>query len=417
MATNLKNVKASALVSVLTTAGVSASPKITSLTYPTGASAGNPAGGETVTVTGSGFNTGAIVYIDTTNCSTTYVSSTSLTFTSPAKSIASYHLFVYNTDGSSSMLPAGMIYSAMPIWVTSSGSLGMASIGLSFSYTVSATGDGAVTYSLTSGSLPTGLSLNTNTGAITGTTGGTASTFSFVISATDSQNQVTTRSFSIVTSSGNELLTPPGRTKLLGLQFNSSGLTVTGSWTVTTYGSLSYQTTGGVKNTGYATGWSTSNYLTIDQIVNATPSTMRGKTYMAWYKGTQTAAKPTGNYSPSVPIFAELTGSVYWGLGTDDGKIAVSNGGQNKGSTSINTGNWFLLAWVVKSNSDVDAYVNGVKELTNISVNATYPGTKYIGNGYDYGPMQNPTALDAIQVIDGELTGDEILSIYTQGTL
>jgi len=415
MATNLKSVKASALTSVITSV---ASPgvKITGLTYPSGASAGNPAGGETITVNGSGFNTGAIVYIDTTNCSTTYVSATSLTFTSPAKSIASYHLFVYNTDGSSGMLPAGMIYSAMPIWVTSSGSLGMASIGYSFSSTVSATGDGTVTYSLTSGSLPTGLSLNTSSGVISGTTGGSASTFNFVISATDSQNQVTTRSFSIETSTGSELLTPPNKTKLLGLQFNSSGLTVTGSWTVTTYGSLSYQTTGGVRNTGYATGWSTTNYLTINQINNATASTMRDKTYMAWYKGTQTAAKPTGNYSPSVPIFAELTGSVYWGLGIDDGKIAVSNGGQNKGSTSINTGSWFFLAWVVKSNSDVDAYVNGVKELTNIAVNNSYPGTKYIGNGYNYGPMENPTALDAIQIIDGELTGAEILSIYTQGT-
>lgn len=415
MATNLKSVKATALTSVITSV---ASPgvKITGLTYPGGASAGNPAGGETITVNGSGFNSGATVYIDTLSCSTTYVSSTSLTFTSPTKSIANYHLFVYNTDGSVGMLPGGMIYSAMPIWVTSSGSLGMASIGLSFSYTVSATGDGTVTYGLSSGSLPSGLSLNTNTGAITGTPSGSAATFNFVISATDSQNQVTTRSFSIEASNGSELFTPAGKTKLLGLQFNSSGLTITGSWTVTTYGSLSYQATGGIKNTGYATGWSTSNYLTIDQINNATASTMRGKTYMAWYKGTETASKPTGNYSPSVPIFAELTGSVYWGLGVDDGKIIVSSGIANKGSTSINTGSWFFLAWVVKSNSNVDAYVNGVKELTNISVNASYPGTKYIGNGYNYGPMENPTALDAIQIIDGELTDIEILSIYTQAT-
>jgi len=144
--------------------------KITSLTYPSGASAGNPAGGETIIVTGSGFNTGATIYIDNTLCATTYVSATSLTFVSPAKSIASYHLFVYNTDGSTGMLPIGMTYSAMPIWVTSSGSLGMASIGYSFSSTVSATGDGTVTYSLNSGSLPTGLSLNTSSGVISGTT-------------------------------------------------------------------------------------------------------------------------------------------------------------------------------------------------------------------------------------------------------
>ena len=97
--------------------------KITSLTYPNSATAADPAGSETITVNGSGFNTGAKVYIDTTLCTTTYVSSTSLTFVSPAKSIASYHLFVYNTDGSNGMMPIGMVYSSIPVWVTSSGVL------------------------------------------------------------------------------------------------------------------------------------------------------------------------------------------------------------------------------------------------------------------------------------------------------
>ena len=170
--------------------------KITSLTYPNSATAANPAGGETITVTGSGFNSGAVVYVDTGSCTTTYVSSTSLTFTSPAKSVASYFLYVYNTDGSSGVKPAGIVYSAIPVWVTSAGALTTASQNASYSQTVSVTGDGTITYALTTGSLPTGLSLNTSTGEITGTPTVVA-TSNFTITASDSQSQTASRSFSI----------------------------------------------------------------------------------------------------------------------------------------------------------------------------------------------------------------------------
>jgi hypothetical protein len=170
--------------------------KITSLTYPNGATAADPTGSETITVTGTGFNTGAKVYIDTTLCTTTYVSATSLTFVSPAKSVASYHLFVYNTDGSNGMFPAGMVYSSTPTWITSSGALASAGTNASYSQSVSATGDGAVTYSVTSGSLPSGLTLSSS-GTISGTTSDTTGTSTFTITATDSQNQTASRSFSI----------------------------------------------------------------------------------------------------------------------------------------------------------------------------------------------------------------------------
>ena len=197
MATSLKSIKATAISPVLTTAGASSGVKITSITYANSATAANPAGGETVTVTGSGFNSGAKVYIDTLECATTFVSATSLTFTTPVKTVASYMLYVYNTDGSSGVYPVGLTYSSMPVWVTASGALTGAGINTSYSQAVSATGDGTVTYSVTSGSLPSGLSLNSSTGAITGTAPDTAGTSTFSITASDSQNQTVSRSFSI----------------------------------------------------------------------------------------------------------------------------------------------------------------------------------------------------------------------------
>jgi hypothetical protein len=170
--------------------------KITGITYPNSATAGNTAGAEIITVTGSGFNSGATVYVDSNICNTTYVSSSSLTFVSPSKNIGSYHIFVYNTDGSSGVKPNGIIFSTAPSWVTSSGALAAGSLNNAYSQNVSATGDGTIAYSVTSGSLPTGLSLNSSTGAITGTPTVEA-TSNFTITATDSENQTTSRSFSI----------------------------------------------------------------------------------------------------------------------------------------------------------------------------------------------------------------------------
>lgn len=384
--------------------------KISSITYPNSATAARITGGETVTVNGSGFKAASIVFVNETSCNTTYVSGASLTFTSPAKAAGTYSVYVYNDDGSSGIKPAGISFSDIPIWSTASGSLGTAFIGSVTSITISANSDTTIAYSVTSGSLPTGLSLNSSTGVISGTPTGSAATYNFTITATDAELQTTSRSFSIPITSGVELFTPAGKTKLLGLQFNVNGLTVTGSYTVSSVGTLSYQSTGGVFNSGFATGWGSGTYLTIDQITSN--ATTRSKTYVAWYKGTQN--NTGGVYSPSVGVFAETGGATYWGLGMSNGKITVANGTDNQGTTSVNTGSWVMLAWVVKSTLRVDSYVNGVKETSasNILVNESYMGTRYIGTQYPYQGVASPTALDAIQVIDGELTDSEILSIY-----
>lgn len=76
-----------------------------------------------------------------------------------------------------------------PSWVTASGSLGSPYTAQTVSYTVVATN--VSSYSVVSGSLPTGLTLNTATGVISGTIGATAvanyttSTINFTIRATN----------------------------------------------------------------------------------------------------------------------------------------------------------------------------------------------------------------------------------------
>jgi hypothetical protein len=82
-----------------------------------------------------------------------------------------------------------------PIVITTS-SLANGTVGLSYSQTLAATGGvGALTWSLDSGSLPTGLSLST-AGVISGTCSHSA-VFSFVVKATDTVSQTKTASLSI----------------------------------------------------------------------------------------------------------------------------------------------------------------------------------------------------------------------------
>jgi hypothetical protein len=180
------------------------SPKISSITYPGVITAVLPAGGETVTITGTGFsNAGGTpqVFVGTTVVPTvTYISSTSLTFTTPARSVGVYSIYVVNSDGGVGIYAPGISFSGTPSWTTAAGSIGSTQQGSSSSFTVLATSDSVVTYSVKAGSsLPSGLSLNSSTGAITGTapTPASQTTYTFTLTATDTENQTTDRSFNI----------------------------------------------------------------------------------------------------------------------------------------------------------------------------------------------------------------------------
>ena len=180
--------------------GTSNSPTVTSITYTGDDTATNIAGGDTVTLNGTNFNAGVNVLIGSTQVNTvTRVSTTQLTFLAPANSAGSYIIYVVNTDGSAAISIPGIQYSGVPAWSTVAGSLGTSTASTSFSTTIAATGDAPVSYALVSGTLPTGITLNTSTGVISGTTPSVASstTYNFTVSATDAQNQDTTRAFSL----------------------------------------------------------------------------------------------------------------------------------------------------------------------------------------------------------------------------
>lgn len=180
--------------------GGGSSPTVTSISYPGDDTAADPAGGQTITITGTNFATGVKILLNSTPVSVvSRVSATTITFTAPSLTVGSYPLYVVNPDGTTAILVPGLQVSAMPVWTTSAGTLGTVTQLFNFNTTIAATGDGTISYSIASGTLPTGITLNSSTGDISGTapTVASSTTYSFTVRSTDAQNQDTDRAFSI----------------------------------------------------------------------------------------------------------------------------------------------------------------------------------------------------------------------------
>ena len=136
-------------------------------------------------------------------------SATSLTVTTNLAA-GSYFVRVENNDGGAVRSSSAILNASIaPNWSTAAGSLGTIAASATQSFTILALDDDstAVTsYSLQSGSLPGGFTLDgdSSIGTISGTeTGSSATTtYSFTIRATDNESQTTDRAFTITVSHG-----------------------------------------------------------------------------------------------------------------------------------------------------------------------------------------------------------------------
>ena len=149
-------------------------------------------------VTAINATTGALIVADEVSFS----SATSIVAKFTISVDGTYKLYIENPDGNAVQSGTVLTVSDAPAWTTSAGSLGSNAAGSSVSYTVAATN--ATSFAVQSGSLPGGVSLNTSTGAITGTESGATSetTYSFTIRATDAEGQTADRAFSITITVG-----------------------------------------------------------------------------------------------------------------------------------------------------------------------------------------------------------------------
>jgi hypothetical protein len=149
-------------------------------------------------VTAINSTTGALIVADEVSFS----SATSIVAKFTISVDGTYKLYIENPDGNAVQSGAVLTVSDAPAWTTAAGSLGSNAAGSSVSYTVAATN--ATSFAVQSGSLPGGVSLNTSTGAITGTESGATAetTYSFTIRATDAEGQTADRAFSITITVG-----------------------------------------------------------------------------------------------------------------------------------------------------------------------------------------------------------------------
>jgi hypothetical protein len=163
-----------------------------------------------VTITGTNFQ--SIPTVDAINASTGAITTAdSVAFTNATTIVATftlsvdgtYYLRAENNDGLAVRSTNALLtVSDAPAWTTAAGSLGTVSNGGTINFTVAATN--ATTFGVQSGSLPGGASLNTSTGAITGTESGSTATttYTFTIRATDAEAQTADRQFTITISHG-----------------------------------------------------------------------------------------------------------------------------------------------------------------------------------------------------------------------
>lgn len=165
-----------------------------------------------ITITGTNFvsvpvveavnsSTGAIIRAN----SVSFTSSTSISANFTITVDGTYFIRIENNDGYAARSTNALLtVSDAPVWSTAAGTLGTFSGGGSVSATVAATSDSAVSYSIVSGSLPGGTSLNSGSGVISGTESGATAdtTYSFTIRATDGESQTADRAFSITITVG-----------------------------------------------------------------------------------------------------------------------------------------------------------------------------------------------------------------------
>ena len=173
-----------------------------------------------VTVTGTGFvnganveaigTNGAIIQADTVS----FTNSTTLVANFTISTDATYYIRVENPDGLAVRSSTALLtVSDAPTWTTTAGTLGSIAAGSSVSLSVAATSDSTVAYSETTSVLTSdtntpastmNLSLNSSTGAITGTAPEPTSetTYNFTLRATDAESQTADRAFSITVTTG-----------------------------------------------------------------------------------------------------------------------------------------------------------------------------------------------------------------------
>ena len=245
----------------------------------------------TITIYGTNFVSGATAFAIGTNAveiaatSTTYNSLVQLSavFTGLTAANEPYDIKVVNPSNLFGILPDALFVNNQVTWTTPVGSLGAFAEQVAISVSAVAADDSTITYAVASDStLPSGITLNTATGLLSGTLADVASntTYTFTLTASDGSNPAVSRQFSILANAAPVWVTAAG--SLGGYSTNTSiatpSLSATDSSDTVTYALASGSSLpGGLtlnSNTGVISG--TLPTVSVDTVytftINATDS-------------------------------------------------------------------------------------------------------------------------------------------------
>ena len=384
--------------------GGASGPSVTSVDYPGDdlAADPNPDTPQSVVLTGTNFGSSMSVTIGgTAATAVAHDSSTQLTVTIPSKPAGDYDIVVTNTvTGTSGTFVNGISYNGVPTWTTAAGSLGTFESETTIStITLQATepDNGTITFNITNGALPTGLSL---TGAnIDGTTTAESSTtlYSFTIEAIDDENQATPRNFSITV--------------------NSAEIVPSQNFTINTYeGNGSTQSIEGKIGTAASFNGS-SSYINLG---SASSLVSTNFTFSAWIKTTATSTDwiigtNINPYYSKVGVRSEGDGT----LTCRYGNYTSNENAFSSSYNTINNGEWHHIVYFINQTT-AKLYIDGSLDTTHtLTVTPTTNGNLTLGTYYNdsnnsYGSAAFEGTLDQVRIFNKELSSSEITTLYNE---
>jgi len=230
-------------------------PQIASISPLTAATAGT-----VITITGSNYKSGLSVQFIGTNATVynspvaIFVSDGTATATTPNLPVAyePYDVKLINSDGQFAILENALDSGGTPTWNTAPGTISTISEESQLNVSVSATDPDGTSIFYSSSNLPAWISLNSSTGALTGTAPQVASdtTYTFDINASDGANS-SSRSFNIIVN--NVVITGGNEINTVG-QYKYHIFTSDGTFSTNTSKTVSICSIGGGGGGGTYTG-------------------------------------------------------------------------------------------------------------------------------------------------------------------
>jgi hypothetical protein len=409
-------------------------PTILSISPTTQASAN-----ANVVLTGSNFSSGATVKFigndgtEYASPSVTVNSTTQITATTPSTALTvsnePYDIKVTNTSGLSGTIADALDAGGSPTWSTASGQIGgNVWEGESQNISVSASDpDGtAVTYSIASGSLPTGLSLNSSTGAITGTAPSVSSdtTSSFTLRAS-AGGDTTDRAFNIIVKNDyiNNLDILSDGSCLALYTLNNTTADVSGNYSGTgmSSGSATYSTTSAFGSHSFDASTNGPNIITIPNPRNSYPLTVS-----CWVSNTAWHNMNIGNaeiVNGDINGQRLTMGLVDWTGGNDE--FTIMYGGSNHYTFAYPSNTYFqgdgLTDWhhvvfsiVGNNNTSHAVYLdNSALTATNRSGSHGGSGGWRIGGNTDGSEYWKDGLIDHVRIFNKALSSSEVNTLYT----